>query len=127
VQNDFGLLATLLRLGLRLRYEVIEKYSKLLGALPRGRASEEQVQQIRAQLRGAVETIECDAMSRGAENIDRPSLLELFDTEQNKIAIADISDPWDRARAQLLAADLAATLDGSRRSSPRCVPSAASS
>jgi hypothetical protein len=111
VPNEIGLLATLLRLGLRFRYEVIQKCAKLLAATPRSRMKAEDVQDIAMQLREAVETIEWDAASRGAENIDRASVIELFDTEPDKCLIADISDQWDRARARLFATESPPTVD----------------
>ena len=101
VQNEFGLMATLLRLGLRFRYEVILRCSKLLAGLPKTRATAEDVQRVVKQLREAVEKIECDALSRGAENVDRMSVSELFDADADKQAIDEISDKWDDARAKL--------------------------
>jgi hypothetical protein len=101
VQNEFGLIATLLRLGLRFRYEVIVKGTRLLGALPKNRASADDLQDVLHQLRGSVETIECDALARGAENIDRMSVAELFEADEDREAIVTISDQWDDARETL--------------------------
>jgi hypothetical protein len=109
VQNEFGMLATLLRLGLRFRYEVILRSGKLFAALPKNHALED-LQRIVLQLRDAVETIECDAMSRGAEHIDRASVADLFDDEADKEAIGEISDLWDGARARLFREDATLTL-----------------
>ena len=94
-------MATLLRLGLRFRYEVILRCSKLLAALPKNRSTAEGVEGVVKQLREAVEKIECDALSRGSENIDRVSVAELFDADADKQTIGDISDQWDDARAKL--------------------------
>jgi hypothetical protein len=104
VQNDFGLLATLLRLGLRFRYEVIERYPKLQRAAgPNGqRASADEVLQ---HLRTAVEVIENDALSRGAENIDRDAVIALFDDARDQDEMADVQAGWDSARMRLFAND----------------------
>lgn len=115
VQNEFGLMATLLRLGLRFRYEVIVRAGKLFGALPKNRATPESVQDVLRQLRVAVETIECDALSRGAENIDRMSVAELFDADADKETMDDISDQWDDARAKLFSDATPRTLDQIRQ------------
>lgn len=101
VQNEFGLIATLLRLGLRFRYEVIVKGTRLLGALPRSRVTADDLEGVLHQLRDSVETIECDALSRGAENFDRMSVAELFETDEDREAIVTISDQWEDAREQL--------------------------
>lgn len=114
VQGEFGLLATVLRLGLRFRYEVIVPYSKLLGGMPRNRTSADARDTI-TRLRGAVETIERDAFSRGAENIDTPSIIELFDDDANKQGIAEISERWEVARTQLFADEPFPTLDDLRK------------
>ena len=115
VQNEFGLMATLLRLGLRFRYEVIVRSSKLLSALPKNRATAKAAQDVLRELRNAVETIECDALSRGAENIDRMSVAELFETEADKDTMGDISDKWDDARAKLFSDESAHTLEEIRQ------------
>jgi len=115
VPGEFGLLATVLRLGLRFRYEVIVPYSKLLGGMLRNRTSADEARDTIIRLRAAVETIECDAFSRGAENIDTPSIIELFDDEADKHGIAEISERWEVARAQLFANDPPLTLDDLRK------------
>lgn len=103
VQNDFGLLATLLRLGLRFRYEVIERSQRLLRAVPQRRpgGAPLDVADLLAPLRLAVETIENDALSRGAENIDRAAMVELFDDAADQDAIGAVQDDWDAARSAL--------------------------
>ena len=97
VENDFGLLATLLRLGLRFRYEVIEKFRKPAAGASAAAPVDERVR----RLREAVETIECDALSRGAQNIDRDSVVELFDDPADQDAILAVQQQWDEARALL--------------------------
>ena len=70
VQNDFGLLATLLRLGLRFRFEVIQRSEKALAALPKKKAvPPEALREVVRSCREALETIENDATSRGAQNM----------------------------------------------------------
>jgi hypothetical protein len=115
VQNEFGLMATLLRLGLRFRYEVIVRCGKLLAALPKNRTTPEDVHAIVVQLRESVETIECDALSRGAENIDRMSVAELFEADEDKQVIGEITDRWDEARAKLCSDDAPLTLEEIRQ------------
>jgi len=115
VPGEFGLLATVLRLGLRFRYEVIVPYSKLLGGMPRNHTSADDVRDTIRRLRGAVDTIERDAFSRGAENIDTPSIIELFDNDANKQEIAEISERWEVARAQLFADEPFPALDDLRK------------
>jgi len=101
VQNEFGLLATLLRLGLRFRYEVIQKYSRALMTAAKARDSETLAHELRAQLRNAIEVIENDALSRGAENIDRTAVAELFNRDDDQQVMAQVQDDWDSMRARL--------------------------
>ena len=95
VQNDFGTLATLLRLGLRFRYEVIERFTKLA----KGRSG------VLAQLRDAIETIENDARSRGSEQMDPDSVMALFDSERDCAVIARVQDGWQEVRSELFCQD----------------------
>lgn len=97
VQNDFGLLATLLRLGLRFRYEVIEKFRKLGNGAAAAAADGDMLR----RLREAVETIENDALSRGAQNIDRDSVVALFEDGADQQAMLRVQQQWDDARARL--------------------------
>ena len=106
VQNDFGLLATLLRLGLRFRYEVLERYQKLARAAradPGSRQAAEQ--ELLGHLRSAIEIIETDALSRGAENIDREAVAALFEHQEDQDEMAELQDAWDESRAQLFKDD----------------------
>lgn len=93
VQNDFGLLATLLRLGLRFRYEVIERYQ--------GAAARRDIEDAVRQLRCAIEVIECDALSRGAENIDRQAVVALFERPEEQEEVGELQELWDSERARL--------------------------
>jgi hypothetical protein len=103
VQNDFGTLATLLRLGLRFRYEVIERFQRCVrNAGPGGRQT---LVDALKPLRDAIETIECDALSRGAERIDRDAVMALFDSEEDQAAMADVLDTWEEARQILFRDD----------------------
>lgn len=102
VQNEFGLLATLLRLGLRFRYEVIERGAKQLRALPRKTVvAPELLARLVDELRRSVETIEVDAISRGAERMDRASISDLFAWDDDKEAMDVIQDEWEVERARL--------------------------
>jgi len=80
VDNEFGLLATLLRLGLRFRYEVIEMCGRALRmtALLPGGDSAAAAAEMRTKLCNAIETIENDALSRGAQNFDRAAIIYFF-------------------------------------------------
>lgn len=107
VQNHFGLLATLLRLGLRFRYEVIERGAKQLRGLPRKSAvPPEVVAGVTDQLRKAIATIELEAISRGAERMDRGSIVDLFAWDDDKEAIEVILDEWEAEREKLFATEL---------------------
>lgn len=97
VENSFGLLATLLRLGLRFRYEVIAKFRKPAAGAAAAAPVDERVR----RLREAVETIENDALSRGAQNIDRDSVIELFEGEADQQTMLQVQQQWDEARALL--------------------------
>ena len=106
VQNDFGLLATLLRLGLRFRFEVIQRSEKALAALPKKKAvPPEALREVVKSCREALETIENDATSRGAQNMDRVSISELFDADDDKDAMEAIQDEWEEERGRLYATE----------------------
>lgn len=104
IQNDFGLLATLGRLGLRFRYEVIERYPRLVRA-----ASLESPDQPNAyvlqKLRSAIEVIENDALSRGAQNIDPEAVAALFEQHEDQDEMAEIQKLWGTNRAALFKDD----------------------
>jgi len=106
IQNDFGLLATLGRLGLRFRYEVIERYPRLVRAAaiecPDPQAAAKYVLQ---RLRSAIEVIENDAMSRGAENIDPEAVAALFEQHEDQEEMAAIQKIWGTNRAALFKDD----------------------
>jgi hypothetical protein len=103
VQNDFGLLATMLRLGLRFRYEVIEKFRRLVK--PATGKAKQTPEQLLTQLRSAIQFIENDALSRGAQNIDRDAVAALFDSDEDQQVIAEVQDAWDESRALLFRDD----------------------
>ena len=107
VDNEFGLLATLLRLGLRFRYEVIQRGARGLLSIPRRKpAAAEALEAVIDQLRKAIETIENDALSRGAEKMDRGSIADLFAWDDDKTAMAAVQDDWEEARMKLFDAEL---------------------
>jgi hypothetical protein len=103
VQNDFGLLATLLRLGLRFRYEVVEHFQRSLNAAkakPKPQQPAE-LERILTLLRGAIELIEHDALSRGAENFDPDAVTALFEDECEQREMAEIQALWPDTRTLL--------------------------
>jgi hypothetical protein len=103
VQNDFGLLATLLRLGLRFRYEVIEHYQKAIKAVrikPNHQRGPE-MERVLLLLRGAIEIIENDALSRGAQNFDPDAVAALFEQEDEQHQIVAMQSTWNDTRALL--------------------------
>jgi hypothetical protein len=103
VQNEFGTLATLLRLGLRFRYEVIERFRRCAkNAGPAGRPV--CVDAVKP-LRDAIETIEYDALSRGAEQLDRYAVMAVFDSDEDQATMAAVQDAWADARAALFRDD----------------------
>ncbi|GEM_PF-3372820 len=113
VPDDIGLLATVLRLGLRFRYEVIRKFEqRLMNAvsIEQGRDAE-----LLAHICGAIETIETDAKSRGSERLDRDSVTALFDLPYERAEMREIQQLWDNARSCLFGAEGRATLDAARQ------------
>jgi hypothetical protein len=104
IQNDFGLLATLGRLGLRFRYEVIERYPKLVRAAAL-ESPDKPDGYVLQKLRSAIEIIENDAMSRGAENIDPEAVAALFDQHEDQEEMAQIQKIWATNRAALFKDD----------------------
>jgi len=104
VQNEFGLLATLLRLGLRFRYEVIERFQKLERPVRIAGASNSLEAPLK-QMRDAIEVIEYDALSRGAQKMDRDAVMALFERKDDHEIMAEAQDSWDEARALLFRDD----------------------
>jgi hypothetical protein len=100
VENDLGLAATLLRLGLRFRYEVLEKFRKALAGRPDS-ASQASLDDLVRQMRCGIETVEFDAISRGSGSIDREAVDTLFDAEEDFREIAQVANIWDSARMKL--------------------------
>jgi hypothetical protein len=100
VENDLGLAATLMRLGLRFRYEVIEKFRKSLAGVSDATAQASLAKLLR-QMRCDIETIEFDAISRGSASIDREAVDALFDAEEDLYEISQIANIWDTARQDL--------------------------
>ncbi len=103
VPGAIGTLATLLRLGLRFRYEVIERFRRLELAAPDATAA--LAPDALAPLVDAIEVIEVDARSRGAEDLDLDDVLTLFDTAAERDEIARLDADWNAARALLFRAD----------------------
>jgi hypothetical protein len=105
VQNEFGTLATLLRLGLRFRYEVIERFHRL--ARTRAAAAGQQTAGVDVVklLCEAIEIIENDALSRGAEKMDRDAVMALFESDEDQTTMADVQDSWDETRQALFCKD----------------------
>ncbi|MDM0037182.1 toll/interleukin-1 receptor domain-containing protein [Variovorax sp. J22P271] len=94
VPGDLGLLVTLLRLGLRFRYEAIEHYWKMSrGFKPeKGRLD---------ALRCAIEVIETDARSRGAQNFEPGEVVALFEPGDDQSEMKAIQVTWETVRATL--------------------------
>ena len=101
VPNDFGTLATLLRLGLRFRYEVISKFEDALRIAKSTRDVQPNGLSLIAQVRTAIETIECDAFSRGAANVDTESVAALFEQPDEEAEIRRIQRQWEAIRSRL--------------------------
>lgn len=114
VPNQFGVLATLLRLGLRFRYEVIEKYQDLLQVARSWTEPQKDKPSLLTQVRTAIETIESDAYSRGAENLDRDSIVRLFERKAEQERLWEISQSWEQIRARLVNADHPCTIEEAR-------------
>jgi hypothetical protein len=94
VQNDLGLLVTLLRLGLRFRFEVIERYRNRTAGKSRA-ALETQHEELLAHMRSAIEVIQADAQSRGARNFDREGVVTVFDNEDDQTEIVQLQEIWE--------------------------------
>jgi TIR domain len=118
VQNDFGLLATMLRLGLRFRYEVIERFQRATRAARGKPGVQPPPGELLANLRSAIEIIENDALSRGAEKMDRDAVMGLFDNDADRDVMAEVQDSWDDVRALMFRhepASEAEVIDGLKR------------
>jgi hypothetical protein len=57
------------------------------------------------QLRSAIEVIENDALSRGAENIDREAVGALFEREEDQDEMTEVQGIWDKTRPLLFKDD----------------------
>ncbi len=110
VQNDLGTLVTLLRLGMRFRFEVLERFRKRIKAMG-PRELEASRGEILKQLRCAIEIIETDAESRGSGKIDRDATVELFDSDDDLHEMAQMSEIWSTVRAKLFHDDPEPTMD----------------
>jgi hypothetical protein len=104
IQNDFGLLATLGRLGLRFRYEVVERYPKLVRAAALD-SPDKPAASVLQKVRAAIEVIENDAMSRGAQNIDPEAVAALFEQHEDQEEMAAIQKIWGTSRLALFKDD----------------------
>jgi hypothetical protein len=101
VPSDIGALATLLRLALRFRYEVIDKYHRTVEIASSGSYATAGELNLLAQLRTSITTIECDAQSRGAQNITPEAVVALFDAQRDRKQMRDLFTGWDQTRARL--------------------------
>jgi len=103
VQNDFGLLATLLRLGLRFRYEVVEHFQRSFKSAkmkPQKQQAAE-MERILSLLRCSIEVIENDALSRGAQNFDPDAINALFEDDAEQQEMAAMQSIWADTRAEI--------------------------
>src|SRR5262249_19212131 len=109
VQNELGTLVTLLRLGMRFRYEVLERFRKRIATMS-AQELEATKGDILRNLRAAIDIIETDAASRGsvnidlsrdAEAIDRDAVAQLFNTDDDLREMAQMSETWMTVRAKL--------------------------
>lgn len=91
MHEDFEILATLLRLRLCFRYEVIERFDRLV----RIRA------EVLRQLREAMERIKNEAFSLGPKESNHTSPLALFHSEEDRKAMEQLHDTWGEARREL--------------------------
>jgi hypothetical protein len=112
VNNEFGLLATLLRLGMRFRYEVIEKYARFNRDARASSSDPLMIERyVREALRAAILVIERDAASRGSAVLKDPdALLALFDRDSEREQIESHQALWHRDRALLFKDDPPPTL-----------------
>jgi len=101
VPSDIGILATLLRLALRFRYEVIEKYHRSVESASSVDYPAGDELKLLTQLRTAIDTIECDAKSRGAQNITPEAVVALFDEHRDRKQMRELQTGWAETRACL--------------------------
>ncbi|GAB3250592.1 hypothetical protein GCM10027296_15180 [Chitinimonas naiadis] len=112
VPSDVGLLATLLRLGMRFRFEVIELGLRFLRR-PQYSTSDE-LDCLVTKLRTEIEIIERDAKSRGSEKaLEREDTLQLFMNQEQK-EIEEILDAWVLWRGKLFAESVSSRADVSQ-------------
>lgn len=110
VQNELGTLVTLLRLGMRFRFEVLERFRKRIKTMnPNG--PEANRREILKQLRSAIEIIETDAESRGAGKIDHDAIVDLFDSDDDLHEMAQMFEIWTTVRTKLFHDDPEPTMD----------------
>ncbi len=126
VPSEIVSLVTLLRLGLRFRYEVIERFRALGQRAPAGTPARDVPQETLAALREAIEVIETDARSRGAEHVEADAASLVFEGAAEQAEMARLAEAWADAREQLFrdeppptAEDLVRVLGGMRRINAR--------
>jgi hypothetical protein len=98
VRNEFGVLATVLRLGLRFRFEVIENYKKMTDTW---KSDIEKLDHLRL----AIEIIENDALSRGAQDFDAGKVTALFAPGKDQSEMRRIQAMWEAVRPTLFRKD----------------------
>ncbi|WP_213953649.1 toll/interleukin-1 receptor domain-containing protein [Variovorax sp. dw_954] len=98
VDNDFHKLATMLRLGLRFRFEVIEQFRRLT-------IQKSPHRETLAQLKHAMSVIKSDALSRGAQGIDRCAVIDLFESTHDQSEISEILEALHVHRALMFRVD----------------------
>jgi hypothetical protein len=96
VPTPLGILVTALRMGMRMRYEVLQKCLALIG---RARGGED-VREACEQVRQSIYCIESEAASRGAE-LRRESLGAVFAPGRERNAVMDMYDRWADLREEL--------------------------
>lgn len=99
VPTPLGILVTALRMGMRMRYEVLEKSLALIARVRSG----EDVGKACEQIRQNIYCIESEAASRGAE-LRRESLGAVFAPGRERDSIMEMYDRWYDLRAELFQA-----------------------
>jgi len=99
VPTPLGILVTALRMGMRMRYEVLQKSLAIIARVRGG----EDVGQACEQVRQNIYCIESEAASRGAE-LRRESLGAVFAPGRERDSIMRMYDQWYDLRARLFQA-----------------------
>jgi TIR domain len=96
IPNELMTMATILRMGTRFRYEVIENYQYEI----QRSQNESEISAVLDNIRESINNIESEARSR-MSIISQKSLRQLYKSKEDKERIVQMFDDWNKARHQL--------------------------